>query len=56
MKIYLSLGNIKRMKGYIEKNNLGWCISPDYIRDPKGLPYFLDNGAFHSWKHKTKWD
>jgi len=55
MKIYLAIGGSDKVRGFVEKYDLGWCIAPDNARDPKGVSYFCDNGAFHAWKHGTVW-
>jgi hypothetical protein len=55
MKIYLSMGGSKKVQAFVRELGLGWCIAPDKVMDPKGVPYFLDNGAFHAWRHKEPW-
>ncbi len=56
MKIYLSIGGSRTVKQFVHDLNLGWCIAPGKIMNPKDVPYFLDNGAFAAWKHKRLWD
>jgi len=55
MKIYLSIGGSKKVLSFVRDLNLGWCIAPDKYMNPLEIPYFLDNGAYHSFIHKTPW-
>lgn len=56
MKIYLSIGGGKKINRFVVENNLGWCISPTAQMNPKGKPFFLDNGAFKAWEKKEPWN
>ena len=56
MKIYLAIGGNQKVFDFVLKHDLGWCMAPDNARNPKGRPYFLDNGAFKAWKDGTNWE
>ena len=56
MKIYLAIGGNQKVFDFVLKHDLGWCMAPDNARNPKGRPYFLDNGAFNAWKDGTNWE
>ena len=56
MRIYLAIGGNQKVFDFVVKHNLGWCMTPENSRNPKGRPYFLDNGAFAAWKYQTTWE
>jgi len=56
MKIYLGIGGSKKVQQFAQEYKCGWCLTPDNSRDPKTLPYFLDNGAFVAWKRHAPWN
>jgi hypothetical protein len=56
MKIYLGISGSSIAQNIAEVYNCGWCLTPDNNRDPKGLSYFLDNGAFSAWVNNTLWN
>lgn len=57
MKIYL--GNVGKLQ-YIDvcrQNDYGICYLANHWSYPKeGISWFLDNGAFHSWKNDEPFD
>jgi hypothetical protein len=55
MKIYLGIVGSSKVQEFAREHGCGWCLTPDNARDPKELPYFLDNGAFSAWKNQTPW-
>lgn len=55
MKIYLGIVGSSKVQEFAREHRCGWCLTPDNARDPKELPYFLDNGAFSAWKNQTPW-
>lgn len=56
MKIYLGIVGSSKVQAFARDHGCGWTLTPDNARDPRGLPYFLDNGAFVAWKRKTPWN
>jgi hypothetical protein len=56
MKIYLGIGGSSKVQTFAREHGCGWTLTPDNARDPRGLPYFLDNGAFVAWKRKKPWN
>lgn len=57
MKIYITnTGNLKHIE-YIIKNDLGIVYLANSWMYPKpGVDWILDNGAYHYWLHKLKFD
>jgi len=55
MKIYLGIVGSVKVQAFAREHDCGWCLTPDNARDPKDMPYFLDNGAFSAWKNQTEW-
>lgn len=57
MKIYA--GNVGKLEyqEYCRKMNIGNCLLANHWQYPKeGIRWFLDNGAFHSWKNGKPFD
>ena len=51
MKIYLGVVGSSKVQAFVRGHNLGWLLTPTNSRDPKGISYALDNGAFVAWKN-----
>ena len=55
MMIYISIGGGKKINACVKNHDLGWCLAPDNINNPKSQRYFLDNGKFHAEIHEKIW-
>ena len=55
MKIYLGVVGSSKVQAFVRGHNLGWLLTPTNSRDPKGISYALDNGAFVAWKNGEEW-